>query len=207
MPGIKVLRGRLSQAAGADPRVRRSRAALTTAFTELAFERGYQDIGVRDVADRAAVGRSTLYSHFSDMNDLLAHSLDTHLGTLARCTVRLEMEPDLVRVIAHFWQQRSSARTMLQGQAGAAIACLLVRHLETALLGLYRTHRSRPSLPASLLAEQLAAGQIAVLATWLAGRAAASPEKVAQLLHRTSYAAAMASLQSVESARLSKTGR
>lgn len=167
---------------------------MTTAFTELALDGGFRDIGVRDVADRAAVGRSTLYTHFADMNDLLAQSLDTHLATLARCAVKPEMEPGLVRVIGHFWLQRSSARTMLRGDAGIAIARLLVRHIEEALLELRRAHRSPSKLPASLVAEQLAAGQLAVLGTWLAGRATASPEEVAQLLHRTTYAAAMASL-------------
>lgn len=195
MPDIKAsLRGASSKSAGGDRRVRRSRAALTTAFTELALERGYRDIGVRDVAQRAEVGRSTLYTHFADLDDLLAHSLETHLSTIARGAVTPEMEPEFARVIAHFWQQRGIARSMLQGDAGVAIARLLVSRLEDALLGLRRVHQSRSSLPVSLVAEQLAAGQLAMLERWLAGRAPASSEAVARLLHKTSYAMAMASL-------------
>ncbi|QYE34223.1 TetR/AcrR family transcriptional regulator [Polymorphobacter sp. PAMC 29334] len=194
MPEIKALRGASVKAAGGDRRIRRSRAALTAAFSELALERSYPDIGIRDVAERANVGRSTLYSHFSDIDDLLAQSLDPQLSTIARCSVEPEMKPELGLIITHFWDQRSIARTMLRGDAGAAITRLLVRHLEEALLGLRRAHKSRSSLPVILVAEQLAAGQLAMLGTWLAGRAPAPSGDMAQLLHKTSYAAAMASL-------------
>lgn len=188
------LRGASPQASGGDRRVRRSRAALTAAFTELAFERGYPTIGVEDVAARAGVGRSTLYTHFSGMDDILAQSLDMHLNTIAKCTVKAEMEPALIQVIAHFWQQRQVARTMLSGAARVAIARRLVCRIEEALLELHTTRRCRPGLPLSLLAEQLAAGQLAVLDRWLAGRSSASPDEVARLLFRTTHAAALAAL-------------
>lgn len=183
-----------SHATVGDQRVRRSRAALTTAFTELAFERGYANIGVTDVAKRADVGRSTLYSHFSGMDDLLAHSLDAHLRTIARCTVKEDIEPSFVQVIGHFWQQRSVARTILSGDAGVAIKRRLVDHLEEAMHELRTKRRSQSGLPLSLVAEQLAAGQLAVLSQWLSGRAAGSPDAIARLLHKTTYAAALASL-------------
>lgn len=194
LPDLKMSsRGVPSQANVADRRVRRSRAALTAAFTELAFEQGYQNIGVADVAKRADVGRSTLYTHFSGMDDLLAQSLDAHLTTIARCTVKAELEPALVQVLAHFWQRRRTARTMLSGDAGVAITRRLVYHLEDVLLKLRTASRCQSALPLSLVAEQLAAGQLAVLKQWLAGRATASPDEVARLLHRTTHATAIAS--------------
>lgn len=187
-------RGFSPQLDGGDRRVQRSRAAITAAFTELAFERGYPNIAVSDVAKRADVGRSTLYTHFSGMDDLLAQSLDIHLSTIATCTVKEELDPALIKVVGHFWQQRRVARTMLSGEAGVAIARRLVYRIEEALLELRAANRCRPGLPLSLVAEQLAAGQLAVLARWLGGRVTASPDEVARLLHRTTYAAALASL-------------
>lgn len=191
-------RGISPQADGGDRRVQRSRAAITAAFTELAFERGYPNIAVSDVAKRADVGRSTLYTHFSGMDELLAQSLDIHLSTIATCTVKEELDPALIKVVGHFWQQRRVARTMLLGEAGVAIARRLVYRIEEALLEL-RAGRCRPGLPLSLVAEQLAAGQLAVLARWLSGRVTASPDGVARLLHRTTYAAALASLETTTS--------
>lgn len=182
----------LSRTSAVDRRVRRSRAALTTAFTELALERGYASIGVTDVATRASVGRSTLYTHFSGMNDLLAHSLNAHLNTIARCTVQADVDSRLARVMDHFWQQRRVARAMLTGDAGVAITRRLVGHLEAALDELWNNRQRRQGPPSSLVAEQLAAGQLAVLGEWLSGRASASSEGIAHLLHRTTHAAALA---------------
>lgn len=178
-----------------DLRVRRSRAALTDAFSELALERGFRGIAPSEVAERANVGRSTLYSHFAGIDDLLAQSLDRHLGTLADCAIKPTVEPGLLLVITHFWEHRRTAQQILRDDAGVAVARLLARHLEAALLGLRRSRGSRSLLPASLVAAQLAAGQLALLEEWLSGRASASPDQVSQLLHATTYAAALASLQ------------
>src|SRR5438309_7267491 len=54
-----------------DRRVARSRRALKEALTDLILERGYEDVTVQDVIDRADVGRSTFYAHFVDKDDLL----------------------------------------------------------------------------------------------------------------------------------------
>src|SRR4029079_3492055 len=38
----------------------------------LILEKGYEEVTVQDVIDRADVGRSTLYAHFVDKDDLLS---------------------------------------------------------------------------------------------------------------------------------------
>lgn len=177
-----------------DRRIHRSRAALTAALTELTWERGFRAIKPDEVAERANVGRSTFYSHFSGVDDLLAQSLEKHLSALAECAIKPEMDTALVNVIAHFWEKRAAARTALQGDAKIAISRLLALRLEESLLELRRSLKSQSELPASLVATQLAAGQLAILDTWLSGRAPGSLEQIANLLHKTTYAAAMASL-------------
>jgi AcrR family transcriptional regulator len=49
-----------------DPRVRRSRELLTTAFAELMDERGFASVTVQDVAERAGINRATFYAHYDD---------------------------------------------------------------------------------------------------------------------------------------------
>ncbi|MGW0250243.1 TetR/AcrR family transcriptional regulator [Nocardia goodfellowii] len=58
----------------ADRRVRRTRQLLHRALIELMLERGYDRITVRDILERADVGRSTFYAHFRDKDDLLVVS-------------------------------------------------------------------------------------------------------------------------------------
>ena len=54
-----------------DARVRRTRDALGDALVALMHEKPFETITVQDVLDRAKVGRSTFYSHYSDKDDLL----------------------------------------------------------------------------------------------------------------------------------------
>ena len=54
-----------------DRRVRRTRRALHDALLTLMTVKSYDAITVQDIIDRADVGRSTFYSHFTDKRDLL----------------------------------------------------------------------------------------------------------------------------------------
>ena len=54
-----------------DRRVRRTRELLRSALLSLIEEKGYERVTVQDILDRADVGRSTFYAHFTDKDDLL----------------------------------------------------------------------------------------------------------------------------------------
>lgn len=175
-----------------DRRVRRSRAALTSAMTELTLERGYSGLEPKAVAKRADVGRSTFYTHFAGMDDLLAHSLEKHLSTLAECTLKADLDPALVSLMKHFWQQRGVSRAILHGTAIAAISRVLRSKLEAGLLELRRSQKLQVDQSVSLIAAHISAGQLAALDTWLSGRAPATHDQMARLLQTVSYASACA---------------
>lgn len=48
-----------------DRRVQRTRKYLQEALIELILEQGYDSISVQDIVDRADIGRSTFYTHYS----------------------------------------------------------------------------------------------------------------------------------------------
>jgi AcrR family transcriptional regulator len=54
-----------------DLRIRRTRKLLQEAMIELAAEKGFAEISVRDITERAMVNRSTFYRHYLDKYDLL----------------------------------------------------------------------------------------------------------------------------------------
>ena len=58
-----------------DPRVKRTRALILSAFETLLAEKGFESIAVQDVTDRAEINRATFYAHFPDKYALLDYSI------------------------------------------------------------------------------------------------------------------------------------
>jgi AcrR family transcriptional regulator len=58
-----------------DPRIKRTRALLSQAFTEVLAEKGFQAISVQDITEKAGVNRTTFYLHFPDKYALLDYSI------------------------------------------------------------------------------------------------------------------------------------
>jgi AcrR family transcriptional regulator len=59
-----------------DRRVQKTRKLLQDALIELVAEQGYESVTVREILDKANVGRSTFYMHFQDKEQLLHSILD-----------------------------------------------------------------------------------------------------------------------------------
>jgi len=58
-----------------DPRVKRTRNLILTAFESLLAEKGFESISVQDVTDKAEINRATFYKHFVDKYALLDYSI------------------------------------------------------------------------------------------------------------------------------------
>lgn len=61
---------------GEDLRVRRTRKALQAALIELSVEKGFAEITVSDITERAMVNRATFYRHYLDKYDLLKQYME-----------------------------------------------------------------------------------------------------------------------------------
>jgi AcrR family transcriptional regulator len=64
-----------------DRRVQKTRKLLQDALIELVSEKGYESITIKEILDKANVGRSTFYAHFQDKDQLL-HSILARLDEL-----------------------------------------------------------------------------------------------------------------------------
>ena len=86
-----------------DVRIRRTRERLGGALVSLIVEKPIDDVTVQQVLDRASVGRSTFYLHFSDVNDLLLSQLERFLETMSTyLSVRKEESHRIVPVTEMF---------------------------------------------------------------------------------------------------------
>ncbi|MBX8943051.1 MULTISPECIES: TetR/AcrR family transcriptional regulator [Lysinibacillus] len=63
-----------------DPRILRTRQLIVDAFISLTSEKDFNQITVRDIAEKATINRATFYAHFEDKFELL-HSTITNTFT------------------------------------------------------------------------------------------------------------------------------
>jgi AcrR family transcriptional regulator len=87
-----------------DRRVRRTTAAIQSAFLKLIFEKDINQITVRELCELADINKSTFYLHYRDIYDLaeqFKHSLATQI-----CDIVLEYEiTDFIPKAAEIWER------------------------------------------------------------------------------------------------------
>jgi AcrR family transcriptional regulator len=150
-----------------DRRVARTHSALRDALVSLTLEKGYDAVSVRDVLDRANVGRSTFYAHFANKEALLLSGFDElHRELQAKPRSERRALEFAVPVLAHVEASRRLARAVLGRRAGAAVqrrlkmlvAELVAQDLDAGLLG-----ERYEGLPRGAVTEYLAAGFLALV--------------------------------------------
>jgi AcrR family transcriptional regulator len=173
-----------------DSRSDRTRAALVGAFVTLMFRDGFENVSVQGIAAEAGMSRSTFYEHFSGKEDVLRASMVHLLAALADC-VTGEVEPPEVRmVLGHMWENRRLADAVFTGAPRRIIALSLCEMIEARIRQAYYV---RPLiLPLRLAAIQLAEAQLALIESWLRGRAFARVDDMAAALYATSRSSAEA---------------
>jgi AcrR family transcriptional regulator len=187
-----------------DRRIQRTRQLLVDALLALVQERGFDDVTVQEVIDRANVGRATFYAHFDDKEDLLVQAMDpfsAHLRERQRQALRDGAGSDrdafafADELFAHAEGHRGVFRALL-GRKGAAI---VQRHFQRMQLDLVR-EEVKARAPAGAQApeveavsHQIASGLFGMLVWWMEGRSRMTGAEASDLFRRT----ARGSLRSV----------
>lgn len=124
-----------------DRRVRRTRELLRRALLALIEEKGYERITVQDILDRADVGRSTFYAHFTDKEDLLRSGFEEFRSSAAggmHATVspagqKVEFLEPMLAVFQHVDEHRHRWKPLAR-KGGADLVVRLLRENVTELV-------------------------------------------------------------------------
>jgi len=174
-----------------DRRVRRTRSALRDAFLALMTEKGYEAVTVQDLIDRADIGRSTFYAHYTDKSDLLRDMLSE-----MRSLVEHDPGPDGADrrrplrfgglMFRHVEDQRDLLRALL-GRPGTGVFATEIQELLTDLARRELEALCRisdpPRLPLDLIAPTVVAAYLATLTWWVAEDFAHTPEQMDAFFH------------------------
>ena len=190
-----------------DRRVRRTRRMLREALLSLIVEKGYDQVTVQDVLDRADLSRATFYAHFRDKDDLLVSGFAELRETLREAMAafaRGESEHSgqgraaTHALFAHVTEHRGLYRALVGSRAGT----LVLRHVRAELVGLAREHfadviarrRMVPAVPVEVIAEHAVGALLGVLTWWLDDATPYSTEQIAAMLERLTTPALEAGL-------------
>lgn len=178
-----------------DRRVERTRELLQKALIELLNERGYDAITIQDIVDRANVGRTTFYWHYSSKDELFISCHETivskfRIGALHPLS-REEMlsphaPPGLTDAYRHLEQARPLLYSIFQGKDSLLILRRIrdsnAQEIEANLRSAFGEASSL--VPLDILANYLAGAQIALMQRWLEKRQSHTLESLVQTFHR-----------------------
>jgi len=172
-----------------DRRIEKTRGLLHEALASLVREKPYDSIVVKEILDRANVGRSTFYMHFRDKDDLLASSIHDTVRS-AHASARPSSGSKHERIVGfslpvfeHIHQHRSAGAAKM-GSKGRAI---LHEHLRQVLADLigdevkrgFAGRRKTPGqMPPDLLVRYVASSFILVLNWWVEESSPLAPADV-----------------------------
>ena len=175
-----------------DRRIQRTRKLLQEALLALILEKGYEEVTVQDVIDRANVGRSTFYAHFQDKEGLLLSEFETFETMFEQ---HLSSQPaadtspwSLSLVMFQHAQGNLPLYKALAGKQGGSLA---LAHLQKYLSALLRAHlreqfskRDHVQVPPEILAHYLISAFMSLLTWWLDNNMPYSAEGMNEMFRR-----------------------
>lgn len=182
-----------------DRRIERTRQLLRDALLALIAEKGYHNITVQDVTDRANVARTTFYLHYKDIDDLLFTSMaDIYEQLLSQWMQRtpslLESEANPhaygdTEDFEHVAEYASFYRVMMSENGSMKFMVRVQQYLTEAMERALRLHVPEgitPAMPLDMLAAMLAGSEIGVMMWWIQNDMPYTPDAMSRLCDRFS---------------------
>jgi AcrR family transcriptional regulator len=174
-----------------DARVKRTRDALGDALIALMQEKPFDTITVQDVLDRAKVGRSTFYSHFSDKNDLLMSDAEEFFESIAMALSAHGDKSDRVFPVQEFFTHIIEAKQFVDALMSAGkfhdnmelAHGMFARGIERRLAELPRG-QGIPAHERPAIAFAHAGTLLSLLTWWIDRGMKQAPAEMDQLFHR-----------------------
>ncbi len=171
---------------GEDRRTRRTRGLLRHALLGLMLEKRFDAITVQEIVDRADVGRSTFYAHFSDKEDLAANEFRRMFDQLTEhMAAPSERGPvNVSAIFRHVQENHELYRALVRGRA----LDFFMEKGEEYLRGKIADHLTsslpqghEPAVPTPILAAFGAGTLLTLLKWWLDNGMNETPERMDEI--------------------------
>jgi len=173
-----------------DRRILRTRRAIALALIDLVAEKRYDAITIRELLDRADIGRSTFYAHYRGKDDLLLTSFRRMLESLDAC---LDNDPPgssrvapVEELFRHVGEVRSFHRALARSRIADRVHQAGTDQMSRTIARRMAGQAGRPGdggLPPDFLAQAFAGALFALLRWWVDRDAPYSPKRMDAMYH------------------------
>lgn len=164
-----------------DLRVVRSKKMIKEAFIALVAEKGYENITIKDISEKAMINRKTFYSHYESVNTLFMDILKEHIDLLVENFSYEKVVSDgqanlgdlgeEIKMILHHINVNKRSIKILLGDSSSyeltkQIEMLLHERLMDKFTVIYQKRKSS-KIPLELLSASITSVFIVVVKWWL----------------------------------------
>ena len=189
-----------------DRRVERTRTALKHALYELIDEKGYDQVTVEEITERANLGRATFYLHYRDKEDLLLEDVINLVDQMVEETTGMpwlrwrqasdgsvpmpNRPPPMVLVFQHVAENAEHYRIILRGQGSYTVGERLREIIIQAIkdVGLVRSQEGFPEgeiqVPLDVIANYYTGSVMGLVSWWLENDMPYPPAQMAEYFQR-----------------------
>jgi AcrR family transcriptional regulator len=189
-----------------DRRIQRTRALLLSALLDLIVERGYEDVTVQDIVDRANVGRSTFYKHFLDKRELLLSGVDGLQGVLSQQRAAQDWSAAVSQRLLGFslplFQHVQSNFRFCRALLGPRSGAIVEPHVQRILADLVREELAACvgagavlAVPLDVVVQYTVSGFLGLLRWWMDQPAPCAAEEIDRQFRTLSIPAITAALE------------
>lgn len=166
-------------------KVYRTQIALRCALLELLEEQPFEQIKIRDITTRAAVGYATFFRRYTDKDHLLDDLATDEIHRLMTMTLPLFFTVDTLAstqaLCAYVWEHRKMWRALLTGGAAAS---LKEEYLRQALALAQESSHGEVWLPDDLAVTFSVTAILEMLAWWLKTSSPPTVREMAAIIDR-----------------------
>jgi AcrR family transcriptional regulator len=177
-----------------DRRVRRTRNRLGQALLELIMEKGYDDITIQDITDRADLNRATFYLHYSSKEELLLVTLEERFDELVGRFDQLSAErpiwedkQSILLTFQHVAENANLYKVLLSERGMGYLIHRIVDYIaESSSKQLQDSlpQEATLNIPSSLISRHVAGSLFALLSWWVINDMPYSAEYMTDVAHQ-----------------------
>ncbi|MBP7757533.1 MAG: TetR/AcrR family transcriptional regulator [Anaerolineaceae bacterium] len=182
-----------------DRRILRTRLAIRNALVSLIEEKNFNDLTIRDLAERAHINRGTFYLHYRDKQDLLDQTEQEIIEDFRAMASQINPEellahqqadqplPAMVTFFTYFRENAAALRAILGVRGAIAFQMKIKQAIEE---NLYQTRffarlqEQISQIPGRYLVSYTVSAHLGVAQTWLENGCQETPEEMALITTR-----------------------